>query len=171
MMMQGTRFRIWATQTLREHLLRGYTLNDKRLRERGFNEVGQAIELLATTLKNQPLVTDQGLAVLDIVQRYTRVWRLLLQYNEDRTAPSDTAITERELVSEVQEQHVGLHPDQESTTYAFPAGRCRFSLGSPTHMFSRRLPNTTRSKAAAATETCACALTPNTARRIRFPRS
>ena len=29
---QGTRFRIWATQTLREHLLRGYTLNEKRLR-------------------------------------------------------------------------------------------------------------------------------------------
>jgi len=27
---QGTRFRIWATQTLREHLLRRYTLTDAR---------------------------------------------------------------------------------------------------------------------------------------------
>jgi hypothetical protein len=44
---QGTRFRIWATQTLREHLLRGYPLNEKRLRERGLNEVEQAIELLS----------------------------------------------------------------------------------------------------------------------------
>jgi hypothetical protein len=39
---QGTRFRIWTTQTLREHLLRGYTLNETRLRERGFNELEQA---------------------------------------------------------------------------------------------------------------------------------
>jgi prophage maintenance system killer protein len=87
---QGTRFRIWATQTLREHLLRGYTLNETRLRERGFNEVEQAIELLSTTLKNQSLVTDQGLAVLDIVQQYTRAWRLLLEYDEDRLSSSPT---------------------------------------------------------------------------------
>jgi len=32
---RGTQFRIWATRTLREHLLRGYTLHERRLRERG----------------------------------------------------------------------------------------------------------------------------------------
>ncbi len=31
---RGTQFRIWATRTLREHLLRGYTLNERRLRVR-----------------------------------------------------------------------------------------------------------------------------------------
>ncbi|MCW3073280.1 MAG: virulence factor [Flaviaesturariibacter sp.] len=30
---RGTQFRIWATQTLRDHLVRGYTLNEKRLKE------------------------------------------------------------------------------------------------------------------------------------------
>lgn len=30
---QGTRFRIWATQVLREHLVRGYSVNRQRLRE------------------------------------------------------------------------------------------------------------------------------------------
>lgn len=85
---QGTQFRIWATQTLRDHLLRGYTLNEKRLRERGLNEVEQAIDLLSNTLRNQSLVTEQGRAVLDVVQRYTRAWRLLLEYDEDRLATS-----------------------------------------------------------------------------------
>lgn len=28
---QGTQFRIWATQVLKDHLLRGYTVNEKRL--------------------------------------------------------------------------------------------------------------------------------------------
>lgn len=83
---QGTQFRIWATNTLRDHLLRGYTLNEKRLRERGFSEVEQAVELLANTLKNQALVTEQGRAVLEVVQKYTRAWRLLLEYDEDRLA-------------------------------------------------------------------------------------
>ena len=31
--MRGTQFRQWATRVLREHLVRGYTLNEKRLRE------------------------------------------------------------------------------------------------------------------------------------------
>ncbi len=83
---QGTRFRIWATQTLRDHLLRGFTLNEKRLRERGLSEAEQAIALLSKTLKNQALVNDQGRAVLDVVQRYTHAWRLLLEYDEDRLA-------------------------------------------------------------------------------------
>lgn len=73
---QGTQFRIWATQTLRDHLLRGYTLNEKRLRERGLEAAQQAIDLLSNTLRNQSLVTEQGRAVLDVVQRYTRAWRL-----------------------------------------------------------------------------------------------
>jgi hypothetical protein len=38
---RGTQFRIWATNTLRDHLIRGYTLNEKRLRDRGV-EIEQA---------------------------------------------------------------------------------------------------------------------------------
>ena len=40
--MRGTQFRIWATKTLRDHLLEGYTLNEQRLREKGLSEVEQA---------------------------------------------------------------------------------------------------------------------------------
>lgn len=81
---RGTQFRIWATRTLRDHLLRGYTLNERRLAERGLGEVEQAVGLLARTLTAHALVTDEGQAVLDVVQRYTRSWRLLLEYDEQR---------------------------------------------------------------------------------------
>lgn len=79
---RGTQFRIWATRTLREHLLRGYTLNERRLRERGLGEMEQAVALLAKTLTHHALVTDEGRAVLDVVQRYSRTWRLLVQFDE-----------------------------------------------------------------------------------------
>ena len=85
---RGTQFRIWATRTLREHLLRGYTLNERRLAEKGLGDIEQAVGLLARTLTTNALVTDEGRAVLDVVQQYTRAWRLLLEYDEDRLAPA-----------------------------------------------------------------------------------
>jgi prophage maintenance system killer protein len=84
--LRGTQFRIWATRTLRDHLLRGYTLNTRRLAERGLGEIELAVGLLARTLTAHTLVTDEGRAVLDVVQRYTRSWRLLLEYDEERLA-------------------------------------------------------------------------------------
>jgi prophage maintenance system killer protein len=80
----GTQFRIWATTTLREHLLRGYTLNQRRLAERGLSEARQTLELLARTLTNQALVDDTGRAVLELIVGYADTWRLLLEYDENR---------------------------------------------------------------------------------------
>src|SRR3989338_1924028 len=81
---RATQFRIWATRTLKDHLLRGYTLNEKRLREKGLGEIEQAVGLLTRTLTQHALVTEEGRAVLEVVQQYTRAWRLLLEYDEGR---------------------------------------------------------------------------------------
>ena len=81
---RGTQFRIWATRTLRDHLVQGYTLNERRLREKGLAEMEQAMRLLARTLSAHELVNDQGRAVLDVVAHYARSWRLLVEYDENR---------------------------------------------------------------------------------------
>lgn len=85
---QGTQFRIWATQTLREHLLQGYSLNERRLAERGVEDLQQAIGLLSKTLQSRELVSDEGRSVLQVVERYSRTWRLLLEYDEQRLTHS-----------------------------------------------------------------------------------
>ena len=82
--LRGTQFRIWATRTLREHLVSGYTMNERRLAERGLDEARQTLELLARTLRNQALVDETGRAVLHIITAYADTWRLLLEYDEDR---------------------------------------------------------------------------------------
>jgi hypothetical protein len=79
----GTRFRIWATGVLKDHLIQGYSFNERRLAEKGLSEARQVLALLAGTLESQNLVTDEGLAVLDTVNRYAKTWSLLLQYDED----------------------------------------------------------------------------------------
>lgn len=42
---RATQFRQWATQVLKDHLVQGYTLNQRRLTERGI-EFEQAVQLL-----------------------------------------------------------------------------------------------------------------------------
>ena len=87
---RGTQFRIWATQVLRQHLIQGYTLHQRRLQERGLGDLQQALALMARTLSARGLVSDEGQAVLEVVQRYSRAWRWLLAYDEDRLAPATT---------------------------------------------------------------------------------
>ena len=81
---RGVRFRQWATRTLRDHLVRGYTLNERRLAERGLREARETLDLLSRTLRNRALVDDTGRAVLDLIAGYADTWRLLLEYDEDR---------------------------------------------------------------------------------------
>jgi Virulence protein RhuM family len=80
---RGTQFRIWATSVLKDHLVRGYTLNQKRLAEKGLGEARQMLALLSNTLERHQLVNDEGQAVLSIVQEYAKTWQLLWQYDED----------------------------------------------------------------------------------------
>src|SRR5690554_5361623 len=51
---RGVQFRQWATRVLKQHLVQGYSINQKRLAERGI-EFEQAIALLSKTLSNQQI--------------------------------------------------------------------------------------------------------------------
>ncbi|MEN9455585.1 MAG: hypothetical protein RL210_1104 [Pseudomonadota bacterium] len=52
---QGTRFRQWATRTLREHLTQGYTLNRQRL-ENNARELEAALLLVKKAAQSQALL-------------------------------------------------------------------------------------------------------------------
>ena len=83
---RGVRFRQWATRTLHGQLVQDFTVNERRLAERGLREARETLDLLARTLRNQTLVDDTGQAVLDLIAGYADTWRLLLEYDEDRLA-------------------------------------------------------------------------------------
>lgn len=78
---QATRFRMWATNILKQHLVEGYTLNQRRLQERGI-EFEQALTLLSQTLSNQQLINAEGTAVVTVIHDYARSWSLLQAYDE-----------------------------------------------------------------------------------------
>jgi len=84
---QGVMFRQWATRTLKQHLVEGYTLNQQRLAQRGI-EMEQALSLLSSTLQNRQMVNESGEAVLAVISDYARSWSLLQAYDEQSLADS-----------------------------------------------------------------------------------
>ena len=82
---RATQFRQWATQTLKQFLVQGYAINQKRLQEKGV-EFSQAVALLSQTLTNQALISNEGKAVIGVVQDYARTWSLLQAYDEQNLA-------------------------------------------------------------------------------------
>ena len=55
---RGAQFRIWATSVLKDHLVKGYTLNRKRLAEKGAGELREVVSLLTATLESHDLVSE-----------------------------------------------------------------------------------------------------------------
>lgn len=97
---RGTNFRQWATQILRQYLVQGYALNEKRLREsqRQLADLKRLVQLQAEVASNQELTADQSDALLRILGDYARALDVLDQYDHQRlrVAPGTVAVAENE---------------------------------------------------------------------------
>ena len=78
---RGTQFRIWATSVLRDHLLKGYSLNERRLRE-----LNRTIRLIADVAGRRELSGDEAKALLSVVTDYSFALDLLDDYDHQRVA-------------------------------------------------------------------------------------
>lgn len=77
----GTRFRQWATHTLRDNLVRGYTINRQRF-EHNAAELEAALALVRKAAAGEALTSDQGRGLVDVIARYTQTFLLLQRYDE-----------------------------------------------------------------------------------------
>jgi prophage maintenance system killer protein len=80
---RGTQFRIWATRVLRDHILRGYTVNERRLKE-----LNQAIRLIADVAERRVLSGKEATALLSVVADYSFALDLLDAYDRQTVAPA-----------------------------------------------------------------------------------
>jgi hypothetical protein len=89
---QGTRFRQWATHVLKNHIVKGYTVNEQRFREQAekLTEMRQTVELMSRTLANQELVSETGKDVLKVVTDYAYALNLLDRYDHGTLAIDGT---------------------------------------------------------------------------------
>jgi prophage maintenance system killer protein len=78
---RGTQFRIWATNVLRDHMIKGYSVNQSRLLD-----LNQAVHLIADTAQRRDLSGDEAKALLRVVEEYRRALTLLDDYDHQRVS-------------------------------------------------------------------------------------
>lgn len=80
---RATDFRIWATKTLRNYLVKGYAINEKRLLEQSkyFGEVKKLMGFITGKIAAKELEGHEK-EILDVIEKYTKTWKLLNEYDE-----------------------------------------------------------------------------------------
>ena len=73
---RGTQFRQWATQWLKDYLVQGYALNQKRL-----DELQKVVQLISEGSNTDELRLQEAKGMLDIITHYTQSFVLLNQYD------------------------------------------------------------------------------------------
>lgn len=101
---RGTQFRIWANKILKEYLVKGYAINEQRLKEQAeqFNSLKQTVNLLGNVLKNKELTSDEATGLLKVVTDYSYALDILDKYDHQLLAVEGT--TDNQLFVATYEQ-------------------------------------------------------------------
>ena len=80
---RATQFRIWATKVLKQHILRGYTINQRRLLEtvNKFRELQNTIAFLQEKSQKK-LLEGQEKEILSLLSSYAKTLTILEQYDK-----------------------------------------------------------------------------------------
>jgi len=76
---RATQFRIWATNILKKHLVQGYSVNEKRLKE-----LKQTIKLVENVIEKQTVSGNEAAALLKVVADYAYALGVLDDYDYQR---------------------------------------------------------------------------------------
>jgi len=79
--LKATKFRQWATKVLKSYIIKGYALNQEKIKQR-FSEFEREIELLTKVIKNNELQELEAKGFLEIITKYTKSWILLNRFDE-----------------------------------------------------------------------------------------
>ena len=113
---KGTKFRIWATKTLKEHITQGFTINPNRIEKnhQAFLQAVEDIKLLAQN--NQNLQTNDA---LELIKTFSYTWFSLDSYDKDNFPKQGTKksvqITAEELQHDLEKLKTELITKKEAT--------------------------------------------------------
>ena len=90
---RGTQFRIWANQIIKEYLIKGYSLNKKRLEQKTeqLQELQNSVKILRKVLNYKSLTNDESIGLLGIISDYAYALDILDQYDYQKLEIKDTS--------------------------------------------------------------------------------
>jgi len=75
---RGTQFRQWATQRLKDYLVKGYAVNQKRL-----EQLQTVVDIIQKSGSSSELSSSEAKGLLEIITNYTQSFILLNQYDSN----------------------------------------------------------------------------------------
>lgn len=83
---QATHFRKWATERLKDYLIKGYAVNEQKLQAsaKQLTDLKQSIKLLENVVHSKQLSSQEAVGLLEVVTEYAQALDLLDQYDHQR---------------------------------------------------------------------------------------
>jgi prophage maintenance system killer protein len=80
---RGTEFRIWANKILKDYLIKGFSLNEKKLIQQNeqLRELRESVKILGDVLKHKALSNDESVGLLKVISDYAYALDVLDQYD------------------------------------------------------------------------------------------
>ena len=121
---KATQFRIWATGVLKQYLVDGYAVNEKRLKEKQaqINKLQNAINLLSRSIKNYAHNVSEAEQLAQIMSDFARGLNLLDDYDnktldtKGKTKQKAVVISREEFLSVIDK----MKPEFGSDVFANP---------------------------------------------------
>ena len=82
---KATDFRIWATRVLKDYVVKGVAVNERRLGElsqKRLMEVSGTLDVVRRLMAQKGLEGDEAKGVLEIITRYAETFRTLKEYDD-----------------------------------------------------------------------------------------
>ncbi len=106
---RGIQFRIWANKVLKEYLVKGFSINEKRLAQNNehLKELKNSVKILGQVLNYKPLSNDESIGLLKIISDYAYALDVLDQYDYHKLKINNTSgketyqLTYSEAVSQI----------------------------------------------------------------------
>lgn len=91
---RGTQFRIWATKVLKDYMIQGYAINEKRIKEvqAKYDELKDVVKVLGRTIIQQDkLSNDQQQGLLKVITDYVYALDTLDKYDYQQLIVENTS--------------------------------------------------------------------------------
>ncbi len=90
---RGTQFRMWANSILKDYLIKGYSINEKRLSSENEQLRGlqKSVKLLGNVVNYKELSTEESKGLLKIISDYAYALDILDQYDYQNLKISNTS--------------------------------------------------------------------------------
>ena len=93
---KGTQFRIWANQILKNYLIKGFAVNEKRLQQTSqqLQELKKVVQLQEKVITEYHLETDEAQGLIKVIASYSTALGLLDDYDHQRLKIPNTNTVE-----------------------------------------------------------------------------